>query len=1450
MSDQAVAAHVSEARRFRIVGFTGEGSWVLGSAAGADVRCALPGASARHARLSLRGELFEIEGLDSSSGTLLNGEPLRTGGAKRLAPGDVVQIEGFTCLIGHRFIVANCRDSVPLEASIPEAVLIDHGSFRDGCPEPGEPDGEERLFYPAPRLMHSPHRSVFIVDGPPPERGRDESPALMQLGPSFVMGLASVFMVASTVSRLLNGADAVTTLPMLAMSVSMIAGTLIWPLISKAYERRRAGREEARRESAYTDYLNAMEHRFQQECSVQAGILAANRVPVPELLDRARTLSPELMNRTGAHSDFLDLRVGVGSAPLEADIRWPSEQFAVDRDRLLSKVIELSHRPPELTGVPLAFNPAEHHVAGILGPRGDVWGFVRGLVVQICSLMSYQDVKIMLVADEGEEGDWGFMRPLPHLFDSAGSGRFLATTPDELMGITMHLERELERHSGACSEQAQDAGPRSVVICANKSLTDPSETIGKLARLRSYQGISLLFIGSELKDLPRECDYVIDLSGAATAETGQEDAAARARMFDRADVSGTMRAFAPDIAVSAPRAELFARDLARVRLDVAGQRAVLPESLGFLEMLRAGNVEQLHIARRWEEADASRTLQAPLGVDAQGAPAILNLHEKVHGPHGLIAGTTGSGKSELIITYVLSMCVSYPPDQAAFVLIDYKGGGLAGAFENDRHRLPHLAGTITNLDGGAINRSLVSIKSELKRRQDALNRAREATGDATMDIYKYLSYYRQGTITEPLPHLFIVADEFAELKQQEPEFMDELISAARIGRSLGVHLILATQKPTGVVNDQIRSNMRFKVCLKVADAADSKEMIGRPDAAEIKGPGRYYLLVGFNEFFSVGQAAYAGAPYVPRPAFAPRIDDAVELIDNAGATVAALRPAPPHLQSGTSEINAVLAGIERAAERRHVRAARLWLDPLPESIELADLEHRYGFIAHRDVLDPAIGEVDDPATQRKHLLTLPLSQGGNAVVYGAAESGAESVLATALAGLIAHHGPDELNVYAIDLGSEGLTAFADAPQVGGVVRGGEDERVRRLIAFLEAEVRARRTALVEYGGFARYCEQVEDHRPAIVVVINNMAAFYELYESYEPRLVSITREGPGAGVLFMVSAPSTVSLRMRLRANFKQELVVQFNDENDYVSVFGSMRGTVLPRGYGRGLVKTEDGVREYQAAHVGADGGGEYAFIRKLSRALADAAATEAPPIPSLPERLPFSDIRAGLSASALPYGIYEESLALASFDLDEQVISRVLYAKTGQMAKFVGAWAAGLARSAGTRVLVLDAVGSLACGVAHVTGQEEVVEHLAQVIGDGDASEGLLVCIVVGLAPALQRLAPDAAARIKDGLRSLAPEDGVRLVLVDNAGAAASYVQHDWFREQSSVKDALWVGSGIAPQAALSLGYAGKQPETKMADDQGYEIASGVPVLVKLVSGDAGCEGAPAVSRGRCDV
>lgn len=256
-------------------------------------------------------------------------------------------------------------------------------------------------------------------------------------------------------------------------------------------------------------------------------------------------------------------------------------------------------------------------------------------------------------------------------------------------------------------------------------------------------------------------------------------------------------------------------------------------------MFGVGRIEDLNIAERWRSNDPVTSLAVPIGIGTDGAEFMLDLHQKYQGPHGLVAGTTGSGKSEFLLTYVLSLAVNFHPDEVAFLLIDYKGGGLAGAFDDLQNQihLPHLIGTITNLDGAAINRSLISIQSEVLRRQKIFNDAKSLAGEGTMDIYSYQRLYRSGVVKEPMPHLFIISDEFAELKQQQPDFLDQLVSIARIGRSLGVHLILATQKPAGVVTDQILSNTKFRVCLKVQDRADSMDMLKRPEAAELRETG-------------------------------------------------------------------------------------------------------------------------------------------------------------------------------------------------------------------------------------------------------------------------------------------------------------------------------------------------------------------------------------------------------------------------------------------------------------------------------------------------------------------------------------------------------------------------------------------------------------------------------------
>ena len=411
-----------------------------------------------------------------------------------------------------------------------------------------------------------------------------------------------------------------------------------------------------------------------------------------------------------------------------------------------------------------------------------------------------------------------------------------------------------------------------------------------------------------------------------------------------------------------------AQGLANVPIHVEKEKFELPVSLSFLELYNIGRVEQLNSPVRWGKNDPSISLSVPIGIDQNDEIFRMDIHERAYGPHGLIAGTTGSGKSEWIIAYILSLAVNFSPDEVQFVLIDYKGGGLAKSFENTELgvRLPHLAGTITNLDKSEIFRSIAAIESELRRRQAIFNTAREKLKEGSMDIYKYQQYYRKGLVDEPMSHMLIICDEFAELKQQEPDFMEQLISTSRIGRSLGVHLILATQKPSGVVNDQIWSNSKFKVCLKVQDRGDSNEILKKPDAAYIKQTGTFYLQVGNNDYFNLGQAAWAGAKYYPSDVVKRNVDNSIKCIDDIGRVIGVFKETEEVRESQGEELLNIVSYISKVSEQMDLKCRQMWLKNIPPKVLLSSIKKKYQVkLSPKYTYNTIIGEYDEPRRQEQ-----------------------------------------------------------------------------------------------------------------------------------------------------------------------------------------------------------------------------------------------------------------------------------------------------------------------------------------------------------------------------------------------------------------------------------------------------------------------------------------------------
>lgn len=543
---------------------------------------------------------------------------------------------------------------------------------------------------------------------------------------------------------------------------------------------------------------------------------------------------------------------------------------------------------------------------------------------------------------------------------------------------------------------------------------------------------------------------------------------------------------------------------------------------------------------------------------------------------------TGSGKSEFLLTYILSMAVNFHPDEVAFVLIDYKGGGLAGAFDDPAHgvHLPHLIGTITNLDGSTIQRSIMSIQSELLRRQRIFNEVKNITDEGTMDIYKYQRLYRNGAVSEPIPHLFIISDEFAELKQQQPEFMDNLISIARIGRSLGVHLILATQKPSGVVNDQIRSNTKFRVCLKVQDKSDSIDMLQRPEAAELKDTGRFYLQVGYNELFALGQSAWSGADYYPEDEVVVQLDDSVQFIDAVGSGLLEAKPKTTRGASCGTQLVSAVKMLSDIAEENGIKCRPLWQPALPKKIELEKIStEKYN--KQNAVVCADLGLLDDPSNQKQFTLNFDFSHCRNLLIVGDQGSGKTTLIQSILYSLTSDYSPEELNYYILDYSSRMFKVFSNLPHCGGVFFEEDTSRLESLFKLISSIVTERKrlfTAL-EVDSFDAAC--AVQKLPLILVVIDNYSAFAstKLGEALSGMLYTCVKNYTNYGIKFVVSCNRLNEMPMRTKQEFVDRICLHVKDKYDFGDVLGCKVQYVPGETPGRGLYEYEGLPLEFQAA-------------------------------------------------------------------------------------------------------------------------------------------------------------------------------------------------------------------------------------------------------------------------------
>ncbi|HEX4109421.1 MAG TPA: FtsK/SpoIIIE domain-containing protein, partial [Solirubrobacteraceae bacterium] len=936
---------------------------------------------------------------------------------------------------------------------------------------------------------------------------------------------------------------------------------------------------------------------FAEEVGERAsGALAEQRQMRPDLAEivrRATAPSSRLWERRPEHEDFLSLSAGLGERGFRPTLaRGEPSQKA---EEVLG-----SRRRLRLTPVPIEL--AGGGVVGIVGPRPAALALARGLLCQAAVLHGPADLQVAVLTEPERCPEWDWAKWLPHA--RGAGGRLLAGDAPAAQTLTAELR-----------DAAEEDERRLLAVIDGEALIEGRGAVGR-ELLRSNERVSGIVIARQAERLPAVCTSVLELSeGTAEALLTRPQAGER---VDPVLVAGASPQTARECALGLARFD---------DADLRVPGGSLPGEIALLPLLGLKNPDAAALSARWARSERHSGLEATFAL-AEDGPFALDLVGD--GPHGLIAGTTGSGKSELLRSLVAALASGHGPERLNFVLIDYKGGS---AFA-ECAELPHTVGLVTDLDEELGARALRSLEAELRYRERVLGEHRVG------DLPAYQRLVREGAAA-PLPRLVVIIDEFATLAVELPDFVTALVGVAQRGRSLGVHLLLATQRPSGAVNENIRANTNLRVCLRVQTAQDSTDVIDSPAAARIgrTQPGRAQVRLGPSELVPIQTALVTGAsdpgesdaPVALRPfAFIADGDRAAGAPAAAGAT-----PEGSDLRR--------LVAAARAAYDGAPAPRRPWLPPLPGQValeELLALGPARALAGERGLV-VALGLADDPDAQAQYPFGWNLDA-GNLLLYGLGGSGTTTTLATIALVLHELAGPDHAHVYALDFGAGELAPLQDLPGVGAVILAAEHERQRRLIRRLRGELEQRRGLPAADRAGA----------PRIVVLLDGYAGFLSEHEDIagdqvREALGRVFADGPEVGIHVAIAADRPGAIPTALASLAQQRLVFRLADLPDYAQ-FGIQRGQIPRPAPGRAVAGGS--ARAVQIARPR-----ESLAAAARARQIDDARGGP-PPIGVLPQTVSAqallsvgSDGWARRDPLFIPLGIGDEHLEPTGFELYE---------------------------------------------------------------------------------------------------------------------------------------------------------------------------------------------------------
>ena len=1125
-----------------------------------DIVISSPRVSNQHFRITCEAGNVHITDLESTNHIYINGQKATKA---LLKSGDILSI--FTIRIKldggvlHFFNTGSgltISDRIMEYNKLPERFPVDQGMLTTyGYPRSLE-------YHLSPRVREQLPKDPIILSA---------APGAASGGNGFRGGLAYLIgsgaMIAASMAT-----GAINPAMMIARGAGMISPIATMAMYGKMNkeEKKKLAEYEALRQETYTEYIKEQRARISKVGDIQRRVVG-NENPAPEkCLDTVMDLRINLWERMYTDSDFLSTRLGIGSQKLCVPIKShaDNEGYSMGGDELEELAGQIIEENRLVENIPVCAPLAEYQTVGLVGSKEQIIYQMRSMIVELTSQHASQDLRLVGLFDASWRKWWGVIRWLPHIWDESGQVRYISFN-DNTMNVVCELLADVisQRSRRTDEERKKEAAvPHYLLFVQSRSLIQNESIYEDLISNDPGLGITTVFIADSLYELPQTCQYIIDMTGRPVAYEREK--------YDERSY------FVCDNEIHQGELERFARRMAAIELETLEASQQVPSSVTFLQGYGVRRVEDLNVEERWESSEPFKTLSAPIGVMEGGKLFNLDVRsgDTSHGPHGLLAGTTSSGKSELLQSWLLSMAVNYHPHDVNFVIIDYKGGGMADLMEP----LPHVTGKITNIDRN-IMRSLISLKSELKRRQRLFAEC------GVNNIDKYQKAWQEGKAKERLPHLILVTDEFAELKKEEPEFLAELNSVATVGRSLGIHMLLATQRPAGVVTDQINSNSRFRICMKVQDVLDSREMLKRSDAAKITNAGRAYIRVGEDEIFELFQSFYSGAEYLGNSHEKKQHENEVRIIAVTGERINPIKSKKARDSNAIDELTAIVEYINKVCDLRGVsKLPGPWLPELKAWITLAEIgvntdNYLEEWSKKRNGIVIPVGMYDIPDLQKQGTQYLNITDQGHIGIFGIPSSGKTTLIKTIIMTLGVLYSPEEVEMIALDAGDWSLKEYEQMPQMREVILNQDEKAIAGFITMIRRELDSRRHAFVAnaVSTIEAYRRVTGNKLPSIVIAVNHLEHFFESYMDLTDTFLEIASNGAMYGIHIVFTSNSTIGISYKFIQLIKGAVTMQLPDKGDYAPLVGQIGNVSLPNVSGRALMKGNPPIAFQTAVYV-----------------------------------------------------------------------------------------------------------------------------------------------------------------------------------------------------------------------------------------------------------------------------